>query len=681
VPHSGTFSFREPMKKHQNRLSEEPSIYLRQHAQNPVDWYPWGTEAFAKAITENKPVLVSIGYSACHWCHVMERESFEDEGTAALMNELFVNIKVDREERPDLDQIYMDAVQAMTGSGGWPLNVFLTPEKKPFYGGTYFPPVPAFNRPSWKELIRNLSETFNNQRPEIEEQAERLTRQLQDLSPRLKKEVQPVIAAPIKDLFDTLMRQADMQEGGFGGAPKFPATFQLRFLLYYYRLHHSGQALEHVQRSLDHMIAGGIYDQIGGGFCRYATDRSWLVPHFEKMLYDNALLVELASEAYQLTHNEAYFRAVSETLEYISREMAEAAGGYFSALDADSEGEEGKYYVWEKQEIERVLAGDVPWFCEAFDVSARGNWEGKNILHLLRPLQPDERGLLEATRKKLLAFREMRIRPVVDDKVLLSWNALMCSAYCKAFATFGDPRYRDAAVRNAAFIWDQMKDPEGPSLYHCWQSGKARQPAFLDDYAFLVQALISLQEITADRNYLLQAKMLTDHILERFWDEEKEYFYYTPSEQDDLIVRRIEIYDGATPSGNAVMCRNLQYLGAVFDNSRYQQMASAMAAQTAGLALRYPSAFGVWATDLMELEGGLQEIAIVGENYEDLLLPILREFIPCRVLMAAPQDDDRFILLQGRHQPGKTLIYVCRNQVCAKPVENPEEALQEALNF
>ncbi|HUX84581.1 MAG TPA: thioredoxin domain-containing protein, partial [Chitinophagaceae bacterium] len=591
------------MKNHLNRLSLEPSLYLRQHAHNPVDWYPWGPEAFEVALSQNKPVLVSIGYSACHWCHVMERESFEDQATAELMNSLLVNIKVDREERPDLDQIYMDAVQAMTGSGGWPLNVFLTPEKKPFFGGTYFPPVPTGDRMSWKQLLMAVSEAFRDRRTQIEEQAGRLTLHLGRDPLTAGSGGQASTPSLETRLVETIMAQADSLYGGFGGAPKFPSTFLLRILLHHYRTAGDKMALEHLKKSLDHMIAGGIYDHVGGGFCRYATDRAWMVPHFEKMLYDNALLVELISEAYQLTRDSHYAHAVARTLEYVSREMSDPEGGFYSSLDADSQGAEGKYYVWSYPELEELLGKDCTWFCAAFGALPEGNWEGVNILHRIGTAIPGD-GKEEELLGRLLSRRELRERPQRDEKVLLGWNALMCTAYCRAYAAFGDPSYRDRAVANERFIHRHMTGSGKTSLFHCWQDGKPRQAAFLDDYAFLIQALISLQEVTANRDYLLRARDLTDEAVREFWDEEKGLFCFASSSREDLIVRRGEIYDGATPSGNAVMCRNLRYLAVVFSRDDYERMASRMASATAEITLKYPSSFGVWALGLLESARG-----------------------------------------------------------------------------
>jgi len=665
-----------PMKKHTNRLIHEQSGYLRQHAHNPVDWYPWGEEAFQKAISENKPVLVSIGYLACHWCHVMEKECFEDAEIAALMNERFVNIKVDREERPDLDQIYMEAVQAITHSGGWPLNVFLTPSRQAFFGGTYYPPVPAFNRPSWSQVIVAVSDAYRDRREEIDQQGISLTRQLQSSS---RVAVSPHELGTMDQgvIFNLIMSGADLESGGFGMAPKFPSTMLLKFLLRYHYFHRNEEALRHVELSLDKMIAGGIYDQLGGGFCRYSTDREWLVPHFEKMLYDNALLLELISEAFQVTRKPLYDRTIRQTLEYVFREMASPEGGYYSALDADSGGEEGRYYIWKKPEADLLLGKEAPLFCQSYDITEEGNWEGKNILHAIRqPDQQEQERLVQAT-SRLLAEREKRERPLLDDKVLLSWNALLCTAFCKAYAALGDKAFRLAAENNMMFIWTHLREPGTLALYHCWQNGKPRQPAFLDDYAFLIQALIGLQEITAERDWLDKAKSLTDQVITHFWDAQEGFFFFTPEGQADLLFRKKEVFDHSTPSGNAVMCGNLHYLSVVYQELHYREMATRMAAGMVPQAIRYPSSHGVWLQSILDLEQGFREIVIMGKNYGEILQQIQGKYLPCKVLMASARDDDRFPLLRQRFRQDSTSVYLCRDYACSRPLEDSAEVLKE----
>ncbi|TAK32365.1 MAG: thioredoxin domain-containing protein, partial [Saprospiraceae bacterium] len=483
-----------------NRLQHETSPYLLQHAHNPVDWYAWKPEAFEKARKEDKPILVSIGYSTCHWCHVMERESFEDKEVAEFMNDNFVCIKVDREERPDVDQVYMEACQVFTGGGGWPLNCFLTPERKPFYAGTYFPPMPAYNRPSWLQVLMNISHSFQNKRHVVVEQARRLMEIIENSGDHFTgnrltvvSDESPFTGVLLQKIEANLLQQADRVNGGFGTAPKFPGTMSLHYLLNYHYYYGEKEALRHVILSLNKMAMGGIYDHIGGGFARYATDARWLVPHFEKMLYDNALLVSLLAETYKVTKSELYKETIEQTLEWVGREMTGADGSFYSAQDADSEGMEGKYYVWDKTEIEQILGNDAPLFCEFYDVPDSGNRECKNILWRKWTFEEfaQSRGMkaeafkrkLAVARQKLFDVRRCRIHPALDDKILLDWNALICSAYAKAYASLGLEAYRAAAVKNLHFLFEKMVQPDGLTLYHTYKDGKAQYDGFLDDYA------------------------------------------------------------------------------------------------------------------------------------------------------------------------------------------------------
>jgi uncharacterized protein YyaL (SSP411 family) len=494
-----------------NRLAQETSPYLLQHAHNPVDWYAWKPEAFEKARAEQKPILVSIGYSTCHWCHVMERESFESPDVAAYMNEHYINIKVDREERPDVDAVYMEACQLLTGSGGWPLNCFLTPEGKPFYAGTYYPPRPAFNRPSWMQLLEHLANIWDNQRETALNQAERLLGNIQrndSVFIQLKGNGEQVAADP-KLLYQRISDQFDRAEGGFGGAPKFPSTMAIQWLLNWHYFSGNPEALEHGLFSLEKMARGGIYDQIGGGFARYATDREWLIPHFEKMLYDNALLVSVLSEAHKYTvghlaegGQSLWSETIEQTLAYIEREMTSPEGGFYAAQDADSEGVEGKFYVWDKAEIDAVLGSDAELFCSFYGVTEEGNWEEKNILW--RPYRyqefADTRSIpvevlkqnLKTSADKLLQVRSKRIWPGLDHKILLDWNALMVSAYAAAYSALGHEKYKDAAIRNLDYLNHTLRNVEGT-----WKHSSAQDAAFLDDYAFLIAAWIDVYQIRA----------------------------------------------------------------------------------------------------------------------------------------------------------------------------------------
>lgn len=681
------------MTEYNNRLAKETSPYLLQHAHNPVDWYPWGEEALERAREEDKPILVSIGYSACHWCHVMERESFENVETAGIMNRHFINIKIDREERPDLDHIYMDAVQAMTGSGGWPLNVFLTPALKPFYGGTYFPPERAYNRSSWPEVLQGIAQAFNERRDEIEEQAENMREHLvkanafgQEKSS--DQEGSTLISPETADaIFDNLMKNADQEWGGFGRAPKFPQTFIIQYLLRYHWVRGNEVALRQALLSIDKMIEGGIYDQLGGGFARYSTDKEWLAPHFEKMLYDNALLVNILSEAYSLTGKPRYREVIMETLGFVERELSDGHGGFFAALDADSEGEEGKYYVWSEEEIRELLGDDAGIFCAYYQVEPGGNWEGKNILHVhgskvefcrskLIDLD-DLENVLGRGRALLFTARGRRERPGLDDKVILGWNALMNTAYCKAYAATGERRLMEVAERNMQFLTDHLYAGEGGGFQHSWKDRKARHRAFLDDYAFLIEALLNLYQVSASLVWLEKARAITEYVLGHFSEEEGSLFYFTEDGQEDVIIRKKEVYDGATPSGNATMAWNLARLGTYFDKADWRRRAEAMLISLGRLIIGYPSSFGMWTCFLLETIHSRSEIVILGEDFQQKLWQVLSSYIPHKVVMASKDPDFYYPMLTGKGQPGTTLIYLCKDFYCRQPVDNIKALLDQ----
>jgi uncharacterized protein YyaL (SSP411 family) len=688
------------MHKHTNKLIDETSPYLLQHAHNPVNWFPWSDEALAIAKRENKPILVSIGYSACHWCHVMEKESFEDEETAKVMNEHFVNIKIDREERPDLDHIYMDAVQAMTGSGGWPLNVFLTPEAKPFYGGTYFPPRRAFNRPSWQEVLMGVTEAFNQRRNEIDAQAENLTEHLTQANAfgiPIQDEANFFTREKTEEAYVNIMKNADKKWGGFGRAPKFPQSFSIQFLLRYHwvnSLQQSGSskvspnggdlegALDQALLSIDKMIDGGIYDQVGGGFARYSTDTEWLVPHFEKMLYDNALLISVISEAYQVTGEKRYKEIIDETIEFLQRELMHEQKGFYSALDADSGGEEGKFYVWNYDEVKDLLKDDADLFCEFFDIKRSGNWEGKSILWRQKKQEDFCRGknisleemqrIIERGKKILIKKRNERIRPQTDDKILLGWNALMNTAVSKAFSATGNEKYRQLAIDNMQFLLNNFEKKNNSGFYHSWKNNVAKQPGFLDDHAFLIQSLIQLQEITANTNYLEEAKRITEFVIRNFDDPASGLFFYTGKNQEDVIVRKKEVYDGAQPSGNAVMADNLYRLGLYFDRPDWRDKSSRMIGSLGNAIVRYPTSFGVWACLLLEIAAGTNEIAVIASKPQAILSQILKQYIPHKVLMSSEAASNSFPLLSGRLKSGHVNVYLCRNYSCENPVSTVE---------
>lgn len=680
--------------KHTNQLINETSPYLLQHAHNPVNWYPWGEEALNKAKEEDKPILVSIGYAACHWCHVMERESFEDESTAELMNRCFINIKIDREERPDLDHIYMDAVQAMTGSGGWPLNVFLTPDAKPFYGGTYFPPQRAYNRASWKEVLQAVYDGFNEKRSELEAQADNLTNHLLTANAfGLQKPGETGVSdffteEQLAAITQALLANADTTWGGFGKAPKFPQSFSIQYLLRQYHFTKDEKALQQALLSIDKMIDGGIYDQLGGGFARYSTDNEWLAPHFEKMLYDNALLVSVLAEAYQLTRNKKYANTIEHTLDFIEREMMDDAGCFYSALDADSEGVEGKFYTWSHAEVHALLGADASLFCSFYGITGKGNWEHTNILHV--PVQPEVFAAahqltvealsvtLSACRERLFAERATRIRPQLDDKILLGWNALMVTAYAKAFAAMGKEQWRKRATDTLALLESRFRQANG-SWHHTFKNGESRIPAFLDDMAYLVQALIHVQEITGEGDFLLKAKEITQHIIEHFEETDTGFFFYTGASQQDVIVRKKEVYDGAVPSGNAVMALNLQYLSVVFDIPGWNSRSRGMIQSLAQAVSRYPSSFGVWAMAAQLHTKGLLEIAITGQQAYAFLCPVLERYIPNKILQAQETNSAVFPLLAGKtawkEKGTAAAFYLCKNYACQAPFFTVEELL------
>ncbi len=676
-----------------NELSIENSPYLLQHAHNPVHWQSWSTKALKMAKELNKPVLVSIGYSACHWCHVMERESFEVEATAAIMNEHFINIKIDREERPDIDHIYMDAVQAMTGSGGWPLNVFLTPEGKPFYGGTYFPPVKAFDRPSWIDVLLSVSNAWKNRRGEMEEQAEKLIQHLKKsnnlgsikTSAISLNNVTSFTKEDCINIKNNLLSIADTEDGGFGKTPKFPQTFSINCLLQIAYFLKDEKALAHAELSLTKMLNGGIYDQLAGGLCRYSTDNEWLAPHFEKMLYDNALFITALSNAYLLTKKESYKRAVENVCNFIFTEMKNKEGGYYAAIDADSERVEGKFYIWDKSEIESILEEDAFLFNAYFDVSEEGNWEHKNILRILKPLAAvakefkidltEAEEIITRSKNKLLAVRNKRIRPGTDDKILLGWNALLITAFCKAYGILQDEKYKVAAIDLYNFIEEKCRDKNG-NYYHSFKNGIAKYPAFLDDYTYFVDACIHLQEITADEKYLFKAKKITTYIFENFEDKASAFFFFTTKEQADIVVRKIEIYDGATPSANSMMVKNLIYLSHVFNNKEWYQKAVTMINSLRSIIVKHPGSFGIWTSSAINIAAGINEIVIIGKALMPALKDVLLEYLPNKILQSNFNKSDMFLLKD--HPIVKDLsIYLCRNFACTASLQNINQLMDE----
>ena len=666
-----------------NRLINETSPYLLQHAQNPVDWYAWGEEAFAKARAEDKPVLVSIGYAACHWCHVMEHESFEDPDIAAKMNERIVSIKVDREERPDVDAIYMEALQRLHGHGGWPLNMFLMPDGRPFYGGTYFPNVARVGMPSWPDVIDAVADAYQNRRENVLRNAESLTAAIL-ASTQTAASDEPLSAAIAGDAFTQIVSSFDEEHGGFGGAPKFPQPMVLQFLLRFHARTGEPRARHVVEHTLRSMAEGGMYDHLGGGFARYATDAAWGVPHFEKMLYDNAQLASAYLHGYRLTGDEAFRTVVQETLDYLLRDLRHPLGGFFSSQDADSEGVEGKYYVWEQREIEAALGeADAAIFNRYYGVSGPGNFEGRNILHVADGPEAAGRSLglagdalldrLRPMRARLLEERSARVPPATDDKVLTAWNGLALRALAEAASALGEPRYREAAELNAAFVLEALH-PDG-RLLRTWKDGTAHLNGYLEDYACLINGLLSLHEATFAHRWLWAAKELTDEMLRLFWDEAAGGLYDVGTDHETLIVRPRDMLDNAVPSGSSAAAEALARLATLAGDEEYARRSATLLRSVAGSLGTAPMAFGNWLTALERYLADPREVAIVGSPDDPatrrLLDELARAYAPSRSLIGLDPAEQRPFpspLLKGRGQvDGKPTAYVCHGYVCDLP--------------
>ncbi len=672
-----------------NRLIHETSPYLLQHARNPVDWYPWGEEAFQKAKADDKPILLSVGYSSCHWCHVMAHESFEDDSTAQLMNENFINIKVDREERPDVDTIYMRAVVSMTGRGGWPLTAFLTPEGKPFFGGTYFPPEDRHGLPSFRKVLQSVSRSYRERREKIQRSAESIASHVveQDLTPAARDT--ELGLSTLDHAVRTLSQQFDSAHGGFGKAPKFPHAMTLDFLLREYRRTGNTQALRMVERSLQKMARGGIYDQLGGGFHRYSVDERWLVPHFEKMLYDNALLSRLYLRVYHATGKPLYRRIAEETLAYVQREMTSPEGGFYSAQDADTEGEEGKFFVWPPDEITAILGEEEgSLFNQYFAVTDQGNFEGKNVLSIPRDLDvvahlaevPMERleDIIARGRQQLFAAREMRVRPGRDEKVIASWNGLMLASFAEAARILGHDEYLQAAKQNADFILRELlRDGQ---LLRIYKDGKSKLGGYLEDYASVADGFLALYEASFEDNWFLEAKALVDDMVSRFKDPLGGGFYDTDGEES-LITRPRTWEDGATPSGNSLAADVLLRLAALTGDTSYEDAAEEILRAMTETAARHPSAFGHLLSVLNFYLSPPEEIAIIGdptaEQTIELLKVVYDHYLPSKVVtVGLPADDTDAVvpLLAGRSQlNGEATAYVCRRFVCQRPVTTPTQ--------
>ncbi len=667
-----------------NALSQETSPYLLQHAHNPVNWYPWSEEALRRARTEDKPILLSIGYSACHWCHVMEHESFEDEAIARLMNEHFINIKVDREERPDLDAIYMAAVQMMTGGGGWPMTVFLTPDGVPFYGGTYFPPVDRHGMPGFPRVLLAIAGAYKEKKEVIRIEAASIVDEL--------RRIVSIGTPPgtlggniLETAIRRLMANFDPVHGGFGSAPKFPPAMVLTFLLRSYS--HTGRLdlLETVELTLQKMACGGIYDHLGGGFHRYSVDNHWLVPHFEKMLYDNALLSRIYTDAYLQTKNEFYRLVAQETLDYVQREMTSPEGGFYSTQDADSEGHEGKFYVWTRQEVEACLGiPDADLFCRCYDVTEGGNFEGENILNLPRPAdvvarlcnlpEAEFRQIIDRGRKLLFDEREKRIKPARDEKILTAWNGLMLRSFSEAAAAFDREDYKRIAMSNAEFILGGLR--RDGRLFRTYRDGTAKLNGYLEDYSCMADGLISLYEATFDPRWIDESVRLAELMVELFWDPSENNFFFTSADHEKLIQRPKDLYDNATPSGNSVAAYALLRLASLTGESKWQEYArSALEAMAVPMA-EQPSGFGNFLCALDLLLAPPTEIALVGnpesEDARELLRLVRGRYRPNTVVACG--IDKRVGLLEDKKKvDGRATAYVCRNNTCYAPVTDAGE--------
>ncbi len=667
------------MEKKSNKLIKASSPYLLQHAYNPVQWQEWGNEALNQAKAENKLILVSIGYSACHWCHVMEHESFENEEVASVMNEHFVCIKVDREERPDIDQIYMYAIQLMTGSGGWPLNCICLPDQRPMYGGTYF------RTPDWVNVLTNVATLWANEPQKAREYADRLTAGIRESEKIVTiKGDSDFTKERLREIVEPWKKHFDKNLGGYNRAPKFPLPNNWLFLLRYAVLAKDDACYTAVMLSLEEMAKGGIYDQIGGGFARYSVDDQWHVPHFEKMLYDNAQLISLYLEAYQATKNDRFKSIAEQSINWIFTEMTSAEGLFFSALDADSEGVEGKFYVWDKSEFDEIIGGDANLIGEYYNIIETGNWEEEQT-NILRRTVPDEvfskkhnidtenlKEKITAANIKLVARRSERIKPGLDDKCLTALNAMMIKALTDAASILGNHTYYDKAVMATEFILSNCKAQDG-SLFRNFKNGKASIAGFLDDYAFLIESLLQLYQYDFDEKWLFEAKKMTDYVIEHFTDHDSSMFFYTSNKGEKLIARKHEIMDNVIPASNSAMANNLMALGLLFDRDDYTKKADVMLKSVQPSMKAYGSAYSNWSIALLNKVYGVNEIAIVGENFKHLKAEFSNHYIPNKMILGGTKST--LPLLKGK-QGFETKVYICKNRACQLPVSTVAEALK-----
>jgi len=668
--------------KHRNHLANESSPYLLQHANNPVDWYPWGEAALNKAKAEDKMLIISVGYAACHWCHVMEHESFEDTLVSRVMNENFVCIKIDREERPDIDDVYMTACHMATGkSCGWPLNAFTLPDGRPVWAGTYFP------KKEWINVLNYFIDLRKKEPQKLEEYAVQLTEGIQQSEQiTINTGEQTFSEATLKQLANTFLENIDYKKGGRKGAPKFPMPNNYQFLLSYAQQYQDDKAFDAVNITLQQMAWGGIYDHLGGGFARYSVDGEWKVPHFEKMLYDNAQLVSLYAQAFQVSRDPLYQQVVEETLAFIERELSDPAGGFYSSLDADSEGEEGKFYVWKKEEIDSLLGDQSEVFCDYYEVKNGGNWEHTNILYrretadkVAKKHKITQEQLLktiEEGRQKLLKARSTRVRPGTDDKVLTSWNALMLKGYTDAYRAFSKPAYLNTALKNADFLLKEMLQSDN-RLNRNFKNGKSVINAFLDDYALLIDAFVSLYQVTMDEKWLFKANDLTEYTLVHFFDTASGMFNYTSAIDPPLIARKMELADNVIPGSNSTMARNLFHLGTFLYNADYISKAKQMMQNLSEdiTTTSSPNFYSNWCSLYSSLVTPPYEVAIIGDNFEAIRSELMENYLP-NALFLGGKNEGKLALLKDKLQEGKTMIYVCQNKVCKMPVREVDKALE-----
>jgi uncharacterized protein YyaL (SSP411 family) len=667
--------------QHTNDLIHESSPYLLQHAHNPVNWYPWGDKALQKAKAENKMLIISIGYAACHWCHVMEHESFEDEEVAAIMNQNFICIKVDREERPDVDQVYMNAVQLITGRGGWPLNAIALADGRPFYAGTYFP------KDKWMNMLAYFVDMQQNKPEALEKSAAQVTQGIHVTEKVTFKEADKDFS--INDLhkqFETWKPNIDFTRGGENRAPKFPMPSAWSYLLHYHYLTNNEEALKALRVTLDNMAWGGIYDHLQGGFARYSTDANWHVPHFEKMLYDNAQLVTLYAQAYQAIKDPLYKKVVYETLEFVEQELTSPGGGFYSSLDADSEGVEGKFYIWSKEEIDSALGSDAAFFSSYYNITADGNWEHGNSI-LLRnetdeaiadrfKISVDElKNRIDAAKRKLMMVRNARIKPGLDDKILSSWNALMITGYAKAYRVFGEDRFLDSAIRNADFLL-QNAIAENGEMTRNYKNGKASINALLDDYAFTISAFIELYQASFDESWLTEADKLTGYALEHFFDIKSKMFFYTHDQYADLIARKMELSDNVIPSSNSEMAKNLFLLGHFLGKDDYISKAKQMLINVEADVQRSIYFYANWGTLQALFTSPLYEVAIMGDKFAGKRKEFDEHYLPNAIFLGS-KTESSLALLENKLIAGQTTIYVCRDKSCELPVLETGEALKQ----